>query len=720
MGLRGPVVFALLVLGVSAEEGADAPPPAAREALRRDGVWVGPKEFRQVFEAFGDPPSPIFVTSDGPIVAGYRLLEHTVMRMERWSFAKVPSGLAEVEAKLGETERELKLPAETAAAASRRARFVAAVGRLLLGDEPEGLDHATLAQARECAALVEKAEGRSMPPGLGPPDAGWMGFDWRVFRPRGIYAGDERMERAFRATRWLQSVPFRLERDEEVAAFWLLREAEGRASGFNPSPEWAEGLMPTADGYSRFRDAALNVDDENGFGPEQVAALRAELRKALAGRVNTDLLHETPRGDEARIAPWVPLPEDGLIFRLLHPEGRPPLPGKGFPAGLAVAAALGSPLAREGLPGAGDTPLTDGATWIAAAHRMRAALLDPAEPDAPALFSSPAWQRKSLRTALGSWALERNVWTLHSHEVVSYLGGPKQLPGLVEPDPEVFARLAEMGRVVLAWAEDSELDGQAVRLAYADGIRAYVRHSVAQLLDPDGFPPPSELRFLRWLEEIGLLTQEERKAASPPPGGADRGVRKRWDKTEGGEPEGDVEAEIRAVRARLDPVLAACERWYAKMTDLTVALDAPVPVEPLAARWKRWVELCTRLELLAHKQLRQRPWSDGDEAFLKGYGVALGELMGYSYGSVQHPEDDAPRAAAVICDPLNDVMRVVGTGRPRELWVLYPYRGEKVLCRGVVLSYHELDAKEAPTDAEWKAMLDSEEPPPEPPWITGE
>jgi hypothetical protein len=34
-----------------------------------------------------------------------------------------------------------------------------------------------------------------------------------------------------------------------------------------------------------------------------------------------------------------------------------------------------------------------------------------------------------------------------------------------------------------------------------------------------------------------------------------------------------------------------------------------------------------------------------------------------------------------------------------------------------VLSYYELDAEDAPTDAEWKAMLDSKEPPREPAWL---
>ena len=346
-------------------------------------------------------------------------------------------------------------------------------------------------------------------------------------------------------------------------------------------------------------------------------------------------------------------------------------------------------------------------------------LLDVAEPDAPALFSSPAWQRKSLRTALGSWALERNVWTLHSGPEMSFAGGPKQLPGLVEPDPEVFARLAEMGRCVIAWMKNEEADGEAMRLEYADGILAWTRASIASLLDPESVLSPSERRFLWKLRDIGVLTPEECKTASPPPGGGDEGVSKRWRKRDADGAKSDAEAEIRVVRERLAPVLAACERWHTRMTDLSVELGKPVPGELLGPQWKRWVELCGRLELFAHKQLRQRPWSDEDAAFLKDYGTELAEIMGYSYGSLINAVDDAPRAAPVVCDPIDDSMRVVGAGRPRELWVLYPYRGEKRVCRGVVLSYYEFDARDAPTDAEWKAMLDSKDPPREPTWLTG-
>jgi hypothetical protein len=436
--------------------------------------------------------------------------------------------------------------------------------------------------------------------------------------------------------------------------------------------------------------------------------------------LSADLLHETPRGDEIRLAPRAVLPEDDLFFALLHPEGQPGLPGLEFPAGLAVASALGSPTARERLVALRDrswlrdVPLAEGSTWTAHAHRMRSALLDAAEPDAPALFSSPAWQRKALRTALGSWALERNVWTLHSGPVMTVFGGPEQLPGLVEPDPDVFARLAGMGRSVLAWMEGEEVDDEAMRIEYADGVLGSTRSAIASLLDPNGFPPP-ELRFLLDLEKIGVLTEAERRVASEGVDDRAEGVRKLW-RPDGGR-DRDLEAETRAVRARLDPVLAACERWHARMTDLAAAAEGPARGTPLRPKWECWIELCTRLELLAHKQLRQRPWSDEEVSFLKEYGTELAEIMGYSFGSLNHARDDAPRAASVVCDPESTVMRVIGTGRPRELWVLYPHRGERVVCRGVVLSYYELDAEDAPTDAEWKAMLDSKEPPREPAWL---
>jgi hypothetical protein len=59
----------------------------------------------------------------------------------------------------------------------------------------------------------------------------------------------------------------------------------------------------------------------------------------------------------------------------------------------------------------------------------------------------------------------------------------------------------------------------------------------------------------------------------------------------------------------------------------------------------------------------------------------------------------------------------VGIARPRTLWVVYPFKGRAVLCRGSVLPYHEFAHPQRLTDAAWKALLDSPRRPPPPSWL---
>ena len=51
-----------------------------------------------------------------------------------------------------------------------------------------------------------------------PAEGDAEGHGQAAFRPSGIYADNPRMERYFRAVRWLQTVPFDLRRDDQLAA----------------------------------------------------------------------------------------------------------------------------------------------------------------------------------------------------------------------------------------------------------------------------------------------------------------------------------------------------------------------------------------------------------------------------------------------------------------------------------------------------------------------
>jgi hypothetical protein len=123
----------------------------------------------------------------------------------------------------------------------------------------------------------------------------------------------------------------------------------------------------------------------------------------------------------------------------------------------------------------------------------------------------------------------------------------------------------------------------------------------------------------------------------------------------------------------------------------------------LAGRWQALRECCFRLECLSHKQLRGREFAGDEKAFLKRYGATLARTMFYDGNSYSHPRDDAPRVVEVFAR--RGEFLEVGIGRPRALYVLYPWQGKEVLCRGAVLPYHEFVHGERLTDANWRELL---------------
>ncbi len=124
--------------------------------------------------------------------------------------------------------------------------------------------------------------------------------------------------------------------------------------------------------------------------------------------------------------------------------------------------------------------------------------------------------------------------------------------------------------------------------------------------------------------------------------------------------------------------------------------------------------MCGRLQCLSHKQLRGREYAPAEKEFLKRYGQRLGALMFYEGNSYKTPRDDAPRVVDVFSS--GKQVLEVGIGKPRALYVLYPWQGKEVLCRGAVLPYHEFVHHERLTDEAWRKLLSSPARPAPPAW----
>jgi hypothetical protein len=330
--------------------------------------------------------------------------------------------------------------------------------------------------------------------------------------------------------------------------------------------------------------------------------------------------------------------------------------------------------------------------------RCLEALLAKPEPDAPPFMSSEAWQIKSCQTVLGGWAQLRHTWALQAKQSVEYKGLTRPPPGFVEPAPEFFARmaaLAEETEALLrqAGAPANDFTELAADLrAVADILeKKTAAKEVRQALQ--GLSPDEMAQIMRVprLEEILMALEVA--------GGEER-------------PRQDLPRLLAGLRKLADDLghgLTPTDPWLASIVE-----DSKLHLGDL---WRSLGMICRRLESLAHKQLRGTAFSEEENRFIRSYGEGLAAVMLYGGNSYLTPNDDAPRVVDVFSSPQAGKYLEVGIARPQAIYVLYPFKGGEILCRGAVMPYYEFTHDARLTDAQWKALLDSPKRPKSPPWL---
>ena len=704
-----------------AAKGHKLQPEAVRQ-LARDKILVTNEAFKQIFTPYIETDLPLFVTSDSLLGGFHVLFEESVLRLERANARKLPEILRVIRANLETVDKDLKGKPELVAAAKTRATVVIGTALRLLGDD-SALPDAKIAKLIDGeAGRVTAATGQAKPAWLGPPDPGFVALDYSRYRPRGFYTRSQDLQRYFRAVSWLQSIPFRVEKDEELLSMLMLGNAV-TYSRFEGDYEKQRELAGFFACYRKFIGAGDDWDlmtaaheaqnqlaldlDEGGLARKRGGLLRRAAGYGKGPQIN----------DQLAFAPDDPTKAAEVAFRVISPYRTPDAVlfqrttdlrkfRRPFPEGLEVCAALGSALARSKLSGDQREELLKtidrckalfaGSSLYAEYLDCLRALLDAPEPDAPEFLSGGPWQVKSCQTVLAGWAQMRHTWALQAKPTAHYLGETLKPAGFVEPEPEFFSRMAALVRrteetLKRAGAFDTDARGAAAEIrAIVDLFR---RKEVAR-------KGPQEALRQMTPEELNLAQKgfELFMALGVTPGGRDpaqafnEGLEK-----------------LKALAARLEKGQMPEDR------ELAGALrEMSVDLEP---RWRDLGRLCRRLEALAHKQLRKVPPSDEENHFLTGYGEALAGVMLYGGNAYLTPKDDAPRIADVYSNPSAGKYLEVGVARPRALYVLYPHKGGEVLCRGAVMPYYEFPHQQRLTDAEWKALLDSKQRPPIPAWI---
>jgi hypothetical protein len=681
--------------------------------LRKRRFVITSEEWKQSFQPYVGSRVPVFITTDSLLNGFHVLFEESVYRMEQAHARKLPLILAAVELNLPTAAKQFPgNPRLVEKAEKRVQRFLGTAWNLL---NPQALpkDPTLRTLIQEEVQRITAAQGTHKPAWLGPPDPDFVALDYSRFRPRGFYTKTVALQRYFRAVSWLQAVPFRLDRDEELVAFLLMNRALRKPDGerdWEREKFWSafREFLGTPDDWDLPSASRLPKDLTSG----ELATIRKEYQASAqregAAQIN-DLLRFPPTSPGGkweiafRFLSTYRVPDSVLFQRTMDPK----FAQRDLPDGLEVCAALGSPFARTQLardnaavlkeidqlrfwfhePRFHDYSAQQTGLYGKYLHCLNV-LAERTEPDAPAFLKADAWKIKTCQTVLGSWAQMRHTWALQAKQGVKYMCSTSCRAGYVEPVPEFYSRFAKL------------VEGTESALRQAGAFREPdANESIAEM--KEGLRIIAKARKAK--EGIAALTAEEKSLLAQ----FDPRLN---DAFESGAEKIDVEKDLADVNSLLQEGLIIGPRDAA----LIGLMDLQQSIAP---KWATLANVCHRLENLAHKQLRQVPFSDEENSFLQEYGKELAYIMLYGGNSYFTPRNDSPRIVDVFANPVKRKYLLVGTARPRTIWVLYPFQGKDVLCRGTVLPYLEFAHSERLTDAEWRHRLTTPQRPAPPVWL---
>lgn len=713
------------------------------EQLNLDKVLITNHVYNHIFEPYLNPVSPVFITSDVVLSAFHVLLKESVAAMEEanaqkaidilkliWSkiAPKEKSATGNLEdQKISESSQE-KLSVEDYAksvtelrnAAGRRAQIVIAVAIKLLEDNSINLDEQLNRIVGNEVSKIVSGEGIEMPEWTGVSDSEFMTLDYSRYKPRGLYTQSELLKRYFMVLSWLRSIPFRVDNDVEFLSILLL----GKTLNASYMADYSK-QREIEKFFRYYRDLTGQPGDRDLLFAAQIVRDRPSdletVREYLVKRIEDSKERLKEKGR------FVIVPDDSAAttlgnFKIISEHRMPDTylfqRTTGFkesfhsrPSGLEICAVLGSDFALEQLViGATQDqkdllyktidnfkPVFKSESLYKRYLNCLAELIDDTEHDAPDFMSGKAWKIKSCNTVLSGWSQFRSTWELPSrYNTLLTNGSLSDFPiGFVEPEPEFFGRL---GRLVEDIKDLLERSGAFVppRDIITKDLRVF-----AGLIKENKYPKPDEVSENPSEEEIFAIDRSIMSIAAL----------------------GNIiysrEDFISRREVILEKILSLANNIEKGKYDddpnyQAFVLETNIDTKQL---WMSLCSICKRLEVLAHKQLRDVDISKEEKYFLIDFGEKLISMMLCDRYSYPRSVCAAPGITRVYLNPDRGGYLHVGIGRPRLMYVLYPYKGKEVLCHGAVSLYYEFVTPELLTDEQWKERLGSNNQPENPVWL---
>lgn len=527
---------------------------AQRAALSRQGFVIAPARWRQfdaVYEATRYAYQPVFVTTDSMLHTYHLVFDKLLRDLERESLAPAASRLSAllVADAAGQLAALRGTPLEPDA---RRALAYLAVAQKLSdpGATPPAEVRAVVAAE---LALIDAHAGPA-------PSAvfagGDMVEDYSQYVPRGHYTRSDALKRYFRTMMWFGRMNLRVTDDRETRTAALLT----RLLGANPAAQklWARLYDPTAllvgasddlnyRQYAQALQAATGGNIRRLGDAATLQAFQAALAKLPPPRVNSVFLEALPgEGVDARARDTLGFRLMGqrftldgaafqrLVYREVGTQERPRL----LPRGLDLLASMGSDAALNILKAAGEDRYANYGPQMAKNRASFAALTptdwnanvysgwlytlqalarpEPRDARYPAFMRTPAWTRKELLTALGSWTELRHDTLLYAKQTMAEMGAGEEPPpphGYVEPNAAVWSRLLNLesltrgvlrGQGILSARTAANLDELRSMLGFLQ--RVTTQELAGQTLSEDD---RDRLRYYGgWLEQMKMASAD--------------------------------------------------------------------------------------------------------------------------------------------------------------------------------------------------------------------
>ncbi len=481
-------------------------PPAQQAQLAEHGFVVVPAGVEQIYQIYKwakDSSLPILVTTDALLHTHHILYDYALRLAEIQHFVIDLQGLNAAMLAAAQ-EQYANAPEPVREAAKRNVAFFAVASVLLEPGTPVPPEVADLVAAE--LALIDAHTGFAYSPIFEFRE------DYSQYVPRGHYTRNETFERYFRSMMWYGRIGFRLrpgdkpeliEMGRRETRQAILISAALSAALVNGEPAltvWERIYEPTVFFVGKADDLTVydylevirqvygdvlslsNLSDDATLDEFIAAAATLRPPKIVGGYV-TDQEDPTVVTQGFRFMGQRFIPDSYIFQQLVYDKVGTADDPRLFPKGLDVCSVLNSERAYDILLNVyGEGRYANYEQQMAKMRAEFAAL--PAEQwtenlywnwlyslrpllevkgeGYPTFMQSQAWVDKDLHTFLGSWAELRHDTILYAKQsytmrATGIMPEPERTPGYVEPQPEVFARLAALTRQMRVGLDDRGL-----------------------------------------------------------------------------------------------------------------------------------------------------------------------------------------------------------------------------------------------------------------------